>query len=409
MRIVLVNRFYAPDLSATSQMLTDLAEHLASRGDDVHVVCSRQLYDDARAQLARQSLVKGVKVHRAWSTSFGRARLSGRAVDYLSFYIGAWWALRHLVLPGSIVVAKTDPPLISVLAAQVARSRSAILVNWLQDLFPEVASALGAGLPGGRFGHWLQSTLLNMRNRSVRQASANIVLGTRMAEKVSSLGVPASAIAVIPNWSDSARVFAIPFEQNALASTWGLHGKFVVMYSGNMGRAHEFDTFIAAASLLQDRTDIVLVFVGAGARRLYVESAVAANCLKNVEFRPFQPAEQLAASLSAGHVHLISLLPQMEGLIVPSKFYGVLAAGKATIFVGDTSGELARIIVDDQVGEVFRPGDAEGLARCIANFADDRCKTERVGLRARSLFDCKYSRDRALAAWVDTLAKVSSV
>ena len=139
------------------------------------------------------------------------------------------------------------------------------------------------------------------------------------------------------------------------------------------------------------------------------ESAVVANRLTNVEFRPFQPAEHLAASLSVGHLHLISLLPQMEGLIVPSKFYGVLAAGRPTLFVGDTSGELAQIIVAEQVGEVFRPGEGGDLARCIADYADNRHRSEFAGRRARSVFEQKYSRDRALAAWVDMLTKVSTV
>jgi hypothetical protein len=121
MRIVFVNRFFYPDLSATSQLLTDLATHLSNSGHEVHIVCSRQLYEDAAAHLSSFELVAGVRVHRVAGTKFGRSSLPGRALDYASFYIFAWFCLGKIVTANTIVVAKTDTPFSSVIAVIISR------------------------------------------------------------------------------------------------------------------------------------------------------------------------------------------------------------------------------------------------------------------------------------------------
>src|SRR5437762_3787700 len=142
-RVVFVNRYFHPDHSATSQMASDLAFHLASRGWSTGAITSRQRYDDASAKLAPRESVNGVDVRRVWSTRFGRAFLPGRAIDYATFYCSAFFALLRRAGRGSTIVALTDPPLISVIAALAAMLRGARPVNGTQDLFPEVAEALG--------------------------------------------------------------------------------------------------------------------------------------------------------------------------------------------------------------------------------------------------------------------------
>jgi colanic acid biosynthesis glycosyl transferase WcaI len=127
-------------------MVSDLAFYLAKRGHAVNVITSRQRYDAPDAHLGRNENVSGVEVHRVWASRFGRGFLPGRAIDYLTFYLSTAWRLLRLVNAGDVVVAKTDPPLISVIAGWVAGLRRARLVNWRQDLFPEVATALGVGL-----------------------------------------------------------------------------------------------------------------------------------------------------------------------------------------------------------------------------------------------------------------------
>src|SRR5579863_9044773 len=142
-KVVFVNRYFFPDQSASSQMLSDLSFGLAQRGFSIHVICSRQLYDNARAALPPLEAIDGVTVHRGWTTRFGRDRLVGRALDYISFYLSSAWILAKILKRGDTAVAKTDPPLISIVAMAAAKAKGAHLVNWLQDIFPEVASRLG--------------------------------------------------------------------------------------------------------------------------------------------------------------------------------------------------------------------------------------------------------------------------
>jgi hypothetical protein len=184
MRVLFVNRYYYPDQSATSQMLTDLTKDLHQTGMDITVITGRQLIDKPQAALAVHEWLDGIDVYRAWSTHFGREKLVGRGIDYLSFYFGAGWLLLSLCRSGDVVVAKTDPPLISVVAGLVARMRGALLVNWLHDLFPEIAERLEMPFVRG----YLARALCGLRNHSLRRARCNVVIGARMAEQVTALG-----------------------------------------------------------------------------------------------------------------------------------------------------------------------------------------------------------------------------
>lgn len=400
-KTVFVNRYFFPDHSATSQLLSDLAFELAGDGREVHVVTSRQRYDDAEASLPADESVRGVHIHRLWTSRFGRGTLLGRAMDYLTFYFSAAGLLLRLTGRDDVVVAKTDPPLISVVAMVVARLRGATLVNWVQDLFPEVAEALevkGIG-PLAPLLRWL-------RNLSLRAARTNVVLGERMAARLVEQGVDAKAVTIIHNWSDAAAIHPVVAQENPLRREWGLEGKFVVGYSGNMGRAHEFSTLLDAVELLQGDASIVFLFIGSGARRAWVEKEVRRRGLANVIFKPYQPRELLAQSLSVPDLHVISLLPPLEGLIVPSKFYGIAAAGRPTLFIGDTKGEIALILRQHHCGASVAIGDVEGVVHEIRTLAHYQPQlTALQGLNARRLFEQRFTHASAFDAWRDLLQR----
>ena len=402
MRVLFVNRFFYPDHSATSQMLTDLAGDLRGAGMDIAVITGRQLIDDPRAGLAGFERLDGIDVHRVWSTRFGRGNLVGRGIDYLSFYLGAGWRLLRLCRRGDVVVANTDPPLISVVAGWVAKWRGALLVNWLHDLFPEIAQRLGVALVGGALG----KLLATLRDGSLRRARLNVVLGTRMAEQLAALGISADRIAIIHNWADGEAIRPQPLAAHGLRRAWGVDEQFLVMYSGNMGYSHDFDTILDAADRLRERSDILFLFVGDGVRRGYIEEQALNRGLSNVQFKPYQPRETLGQSLTAASAHLVSLLPQLEGLIVPSKFYAVAAAGRPMLFIGAADGELALLIEQGQCGFSVAPGDGQALADGIATLADHPDVGQRQGLAARRLFEEGFDRRSATDAWRRALQAV---
>jgi colanic acid biosynthesis glycosyl transferase WcaI len=397
-KIVFLNRYFYPDHSATSQMLSDVAFHVAARGCAVHVITSRQRYDDPVAALPATESVRGVAVHRIWTTRFGRSHLAGRAIDYLTFYLSAATRLAGLACAGDLVVAKTDPPLISVPAALVARLRGARLINWLQDVFPETAERLGVRFAKGPVG----ALVRGLRTFSLRAARVNVVIGERMRAVVE--GFAPGTTEVIHNWADGVAIRPVRSDSNRLRETWGLRGKFVVGYSGNMGLAHEFETVLNACALLRSEPDIVFLFVGAGSRRAWMEREAKVRGLANIVFRPYQPRAALAESLSAADVHLISLRPALEGLIVPSKFYGIAAAGRPVIFVGERDGEIARLIAAHHCGTCVPVGDAEALAAAIVLLRNDPARRLAMGAAARHLLETRFERRLAMARWEAVLA-----
>lgn len=398
-KIVFVNRYFFPDQSATSQLLADLSTGLVARGLCVHVVCSRQRYDDADADLPAHDNVAGVVVRRIWTTRFGREHLLGRAIDYASFYVTCLWTLIAMLRAGDEVVAKTDPPLISVVAMVAARLRRAKLVNWLQDIFPEVASELAVNpLP-----RWLDALLRRLRNASLRAAETNVVLGSRMAQRLEGFAVPSDKIAVIENWSEVNVPPPISPAASRLRSRLAIWREFVVAYSGNLGRAHEFQTLLGAATLLQRHRDIVFLIIGGGAALPPLKRAVLEQGLDNFRFLGYQPRSELHDSLAAADVHWVSLRPELEGLIVPSKFYGILAAARPVIFIGDPDGELARVIVPNEVGMVVGVGEAADLAACIEALKANATRRLAIGERAHRLYRDRYAARRALDRWADIL------
>ena len=402
MRIVFVNRFYAPDHSATSQMLTDLAVALAKGGDEVHVVTSRLLYDDPAARLSVNETLDGVAVHRVRTSTFGRRNLAGRAIDYLSFYITASLLLFRLIRRGDIVVAKTDPPLVSIPVGWVVRLRKARQVNWLQDLFPEVATVLGVRMAQGVSG----KLLARLRDRSLHVAARNVVPGRLMQDRLSVRGIDPGSIVVIPNWADGAAVQPVAHAANPLRDAWGLADKFVVGYSGNLGRAHEFQTIVDAALVLRPESDIVFLIIGGGAGdKTFGEPADPSS--PNIIRKPYQRRELLAQSLGMIDVHLVSLRPEMEGLVVPSKFYGIAAAGRPTIFIGDRDGEIGALVRRLECGIAVIPSDAGGLADAIVLLREDVALQARMGANARNAFNALYEKDIAVESWRKLLTTVA--
>jgi glycosyltransferase involved in cell wall biosynthesis len=403
MRVLFVNRYFHPDHSATSQMLTDLTIDLGREGFDVTVITSRQLIDDAGARLAARDRLNGIDVHRVWSTRFGRRSLPGRGLDYLTFYLGAGWRLARLCRRGDVVVAKTDPPLISVIAALVTRLRGARLVNWLHDLFPEIAERVGVpSIPGV-----VANALRGMRNRSLRWACCNVVIGSRMAEQVRALGIPGDRVVTVHNWCDADAVRPLPLDGHGFRGARDLQDRTVVMYSGNMGYAHEFGTILDAAERLRTRTDIAFLFIGDGVQRAFIEREIAHRRLENVRLEPYQPRERLAESLTAANVHLVSLLPRLEGLMVPSKFYAIAAAGRPVLFIGAPDGELAGLIDETGCGFQVSVGDGAGLAERIEALAADPAMALRQGAAARRLLEQRFDRRLATATWQRTLRAVA--
>jgi colanic acid biosynthesis glycosyl transferase WcaI len=380
-RVLLLNQFFHPDLSATAQLATDLAEDLAAAGFEVTALAARGAYLGGGV-LPREEVHRGVRILRVRCTSLGKGSTARRLTDYATFYASA--AARALALPRfDAVVAMSTPPLVAALGGLLRAVRGTRFVYWLQDVYPELAVEFGVmrgGSPTARaFGALSGWTL--------RRADAVVVLGEAMAARVREKGVAPGRVHVVPNWADGEAIRPIPPEANAFRREHGLDGKKVVLYSGNMGRAHDLSTVLAAARLLRDAPDLTFLFVGDGAKRGEVEAA--ARALPSIRLLPYQPRARLAESLSAGDVHLVTQGAGTVGLIEPSKLYGVLAAGRPVLFVGPAETEAGRTVLREGVGEVVANGDAAGAAAALVRLLAD---AGAIGARARAAFDREYTR-----------------
>jgi glycosyltransferase involved in cell wall biosynthesis len=289
---------------------------------------------------------------------------------------------------------KTDPPMLGMVLGHALEKRGVRVVQWLQDLFPEIAIAYripGAGL----------RALLNLRNRWMGRADGVVVIGELMKQKVLDENVVnPERLHVITNWANGAQIFSLPRESNPLRGEWGLSTKFVVGYSGNLGRVHEFDTFLNAAELL-NRSDenVEFLIIGAGPRLGEVKAAVRSRGLTNVQFRPLQERDSLLHSLCVPDVHLCILKPEFEGLVVPSKLYGILAAGRPCIFVGSCNGEISAVLRQGNCGFGVQVGDPKGLSEAIRCLSNDQSLVSEMGRRSRALFEAQFSFPLAAAKW----------
>jgi len=385
LRICFFNRSYYPDLGATGQLLTDLAEDLARDGrQDVWVVAGPPLSSGAAGpgRVAglwpfRREERNGVRILRARGTTFRPRRFAGRAANYVSYFASS--CLAGLALPRpDIVVALTDPPIIGLAALLAARRAGARFVYLCQDVFPEVARLLED------FHSERVDRLLERVNRFlIKRADRVVAVGETMRDRlVAGKGADPGKVTVIHNWADCSAIAPGP-KRNALSISQGLADRFVVMHSGNVGLSQNLETLLDAAERLRPYPDILVAVVGDGSKRQALEARARSRALDNVRFLPYQPRERLAESFAGADVFVISLKPGLAGYIVPSKLYGILAAGRPYVAAVEDASEVAAITTKHGSGLLAEPESAEDLARQILVLYRDRDRARELGHNAR--------------------------
>src|SRR3989441_5369636 len=400
-RLLLINRFFHPDQSATAQLLTDLAVGLAMYGIGVTVLTGRLGYLGDVTTLPNEEQYQGVTVRRVWSTRFGRLSPLGRLFDYLSFYLSSTWTA-GLTKDADCLVVLSDPPMLSVLAAFLGRLKRWKTICWLQDVFPDIA--VRAGL--------LQEGLLTRLLRwaaqwSLRMSDRVIVVGRCMERRLLAVGLQPHRVVLISNWADGDHLTPVASEDNWFRKQHGLEGQIVVMYSGNLGIVHETEALIPLIHYLQGMREVCFLFVGEGQGKTRLQNWASQEKLESVRFLGYQNKEHLRYSLSAGDIHLVTLRSEMEGLSVPSKVYGIMAVGRPVVFIGPDGSEVASLIRESGCGEVFFPQESEKAALAILHLAQDYRRRESLGSAGRRYFetflDKRYAIQRFRAVLQDMM------
>jgi colanic acid biosynthesis glycosyl transferase WcaI len=383
-RLLLLNQYFRPGVEATAELLAELCEELTA-DMDVVVVTGRVR---GREELPSREVHGLLEVRRVRSTSFDRARLAGRALNYITYLLSALWA--GIALPRvDVVMCGTDPPVIGDLALVVARRHRAPLVVISEDVFPEIAVALGRltdGVVARVLGRLVRAYLLH--------ADRVVAIGETMRRRLEDKGVDPDRLRVISNWADVDAIRPAP-RSNDWSRAHGLEGRFVVMHAGNVGHAQDLDSLIHADVQLADVDDLQTLIIGTGARLEELVRLAQRLGVPHLRFLEFQPRALLPQTLGAADVHVVGLARGLAGYVVPSRLYGVLAAGRPVIAAAEDESELAQLVRETGCGLVVPPGEPAQLADAIRACRNGVHDLEEMGRRARRY--AETSANRALA------------
>ena len=378
MRCILINQFHPPAVAPTGQVMADLARTLAARGHEVVVLCADDGYDDGSQSRRRRELVDGYVVIRLGIVGGGRRHPLARLAGYASFaaHAGAWLATRSR--NRDVIIPLTTPPYLG-LVARLAAARGARLVHWIMDLYPDVLAAHGLC----RDGSLVYRMLATLARLQWGPARLVLGLGPMMERRIRRHLHPRAPSAWVPLWGDASLQ---PVEPEVVRDS----SELVLLYSGNLGLGHRCQEFLAVAAQTAGTS---WIFAGGGARRREVDAFIRANPQAPVKLHGYVPLAQLRDHLCAADVHLASLDPAWQGVMVPSKLPSSFRVGRPVIFVGGEDNEIAVWIRESGGGWVVGCNDLTGLHAAVAA-ARDPAERRRRGQAALAFARQHFDRQQ---------------
>jgi colanic acid biosynthesis glycosyl transferase WcaI len=392
MHILLLNQYYPPDTSATAKMAVQVAEKLAER-HRVTVVAGRPSYDPDQTYpfaFLRRDIRNNVTIERVASTAYPRHQMRRRVSNYLSYLALA--VPRALAINPDIVLAMTDPPVAGIAGAFIARMAGRPFIYNIRDLYPDMA--LGGDIV--RSGPWVDRWE-KMHRRALQQASRIIVLGDDMRDRIVSKGISPERVVVVRDGASFPS--SLPERSDPVVQKIRCGFSFVALHAGNLGFYGAWDSLIKAADILRNE-NTGLVFVGDGANRAVLETSAKSS--PNVRFLPFFPFEQVPHVMMAGDVHIVTVRRGLEGVVVPSKLYSILAAGRPVLAIAAAESDAARIVSESGCGLSADPDNPGAIAAAICELRDDQNRLAQMGLRARETA-VKYARVKELERFVEVI------
>ena len=403
MRILLLNQCFYPDVVSTAQHLTDLAVALAERGHSVTVVASRRGYDNPSKRFPACEEWRGITIIRIPSLALGKKTKLRRALGFASYLFSC--VLQLAILPKfDVVVALTSPPLISFLGALFVRLKGGRFVFWVMDLNPDEAIAAG----------WLRErsaaarVLGSMLHYSLQHAERIVALDRFMLRRIVDKGIPEKKLVIIPPWSHDDTVQYDPDGRQSFRARHGLSEKFVVMYSGNHSPCHPLDTLLQAAEQLAAHRTIAFCFVGGGSEFNKVRGFAKERQLSSIVCLPYQPLDQLAASLSSADIHVVVMGEPFVGIIHPCKIFNILAIGLPCLIIGPPESHLSDIVRETDLfgrARTVSHGQAETLVKHLQERAEAGILT---AVPQPSAVAARFSKTAQLPRMIETIESASA-
>jgi len=402
----ILSELYYPEESATGFILSQIAEGLAE-SRDVNVICTQPTYHQRGVQAPAQEIHHGVQIQRCRATSLNKDVLWQRMINFLTISLSIFFKALWLIGRQDIVLVVTNPPLLPFLASLVCKLKGAQCILLVHDVYPEVAVAARILKPDSlavnvtaRLTAWLYGSVdhIIVLGRDMK-ARALQKMGQKGAEKIS----------IIPNWADLSLIAPTAKSENSLLQELGLTQKFVIQYAGNMGYLHNIECIIESAEYLKDQPDIHFLFLGGGTKKQWLEETVAKKQLHNVTLLPNLPRSEQNTFLNAADLAVMSFVPGMLGVSVPSRTYNILAAGKPMIVLMEAEAEVSLLLQEEAIGWVLPPGQGKLLAETIRQIYEERSIVARMGLRAREIAETQYSFAQILRQVEGVIASLDAI
>ncbi len=398
--MVILSQLFYPETASTAQLLTELAVDLRQNGVEVIAYTAQPSYY-RRVRLPKEEMYKGVKIYRLFATQYSKNKLSGRLLNGITF---SFILLIKLLFSRKrdVLLATTNPPFLQWVAWLIGALRRRKYVLLIHDIYPDVAIRLGYM----KSGDFITKVWRWLNKKAYEGASAVIVLGEHMRRVIEASSTHLLPVHVIHSWADGSYIRPVAKRLNPFVKKHGLEDKLVVLYSGNLGQAHELETIVEAAERLKDLDELTILFVGEGAKKAKLMSMVEKCRLSNVLFLPPVPYEELPYSLTAGDIGVVTLERGIEGLCEPSKLYGYLAAGLAILALVGENSEVATVVKKHQCGYRLDQGDSEGFVERVRYLLANRGELEEIKRRARECFEHYYDRKIAVSKYLDIIRSI---
>lgn len=387
MKLSIITQFYPPDYAATGQLIEELANQLKNQGVQIHVFTGQPGYAFQKKSAPTIERNDKLLIRRSRTARLWPKRIRGKAINGLLFCLRSAFHLLKSCWRGDVLLLTTAPPFLPLLGYLAHLIFKLPYLCLLYDLYPDVAVELQVVSEK----HWMVR-FWNLVNQEIWKNSSGIIVLSPSMEKriVAKCPEVADKIAVIHSWANPELIVPLPKQDNWFAHKHNLVDKFTVLYSGNMGRCHDMETILEAAKLLHSEP-IQFVFIGDGAKRKVCLEQVKALGLSNCLFLPYQDKKYLPYSLTACDLSLVSISPGMEGLVAPSKLYGILAAGRPVATICEEHSYLRQLVEDARCGATFRNDDAAGLAEFILNLANNRDLAHQMGKAGRRYLKSNFT------------------
>ena len=464
-QITIVSQVFYPDQQSTSLLLSDLASQLSQQGVNVHVLASYSAKNNtAKKDTAktdtqtdnntdksvhknieintskntgkntgenvlkteasdtqskdsqskdpkfkhRQSEVwNGVHIHRGGVSINAKRSMLHRAVVYLAYL--SWLIIKLFTVPKkSIILVVTNPPFAPLLVSWVTKIRGTQYVVLLHDVYPDGLISVGKLQANGVVSRIWRSA----NHKCFERAHSIVVLGRDMKARVQQqYHVSAEKIQIIPNWSLIEVDQPIQAEETQLWSTLSFPDEriLLVQYSGNMGLWHDLDILIEAAKILESRhLPVYFLMIGHGIRAEEAKNKAKNLGLRQMMWLPFQPLSALTDSLQCAHMGIVTQRPDTQGIMVPSKLYGILAMGRGVLALVPQQSEVALSVQEGTCGVVCDPNDPSALADQLSELFHDPEQVRQYGISARTYYQGEYGSSRATQAFISLFAQIES-